>query len=227
MPKWTGPEIINCAHTNPNLLKPDWFDPYPEPSEMSFKVETHNLPVLVRINKNNLDFTRTFLFRYEGQPFEFHVSEQLIGGLYYTPFEKQLAYFIARGVGKSLNILCTEAINALATHLKIYLEDLKKEKIDQLIYTKPSHSISKISRSLPGMEYIPSTEDKTKTGCTGTHAVHPVSLWNFIQHLNDKHKMSREKIADWLDELHDSGKINLEFEPWKEPTNVTDSPAED
>lgn len=44
-----------------------------------------------------------------------------------------------------------------------------------------------------------------------------------IIHLNDRHGTlpekdsrywDREKIAKWLDELHDSGKVNLEFQPW-------------
>lgn len=38
-----------------------------------------------------------------------------------------------------------------------------------------------------------------------------VLLWQLVQHLNDKHRWSREKIADWLDDLHDAGKINIEF----------------
>lgn len=41
--------------------------------------------------------------------------------------------------------------------------------------------------------------------CEHTH----YSIWDLIQHLNDKHQWTREKIADWLDELHDTGIINL------------------
>lgn len=32
-----------------------------------------------------------------------------------------------------------------------------------------------------------------------------------IIHMNDKHKWSREAIADWLDELHDSGQVDIVF----------------
>jgi hypothetical protein len=42
------------------------------------------------------------------------------------------------------------------------------------------------------------------------------SLWRIIQHLNDQHRWTREKIADWIDELHDKGIINAEFQPWEE-----------
>jgi len=42
------------------------------------------------------------------------------------------------------------------------------------------------------------------------------TIRNIIIHLNDDIKWSREKIADWLDELHDSGQVNIEFQPWDE-----------
>lgn len=35
------------------------------------------------------------------------------------------------------------------------------------------------------------------------------TLWSLIQHMNDLHRATRETIADWLDELHDSGVVNL------------------
>lgn len=38
------------------------------------------------------------------------------------------------------------------------------------------------------------------------------SIRSVIIHLNDVDKWTREQIADWLDELHDSGQINIEFE---------------
>lgn len=40
------------------------------------------------------------------------------------------------------------------------------------------------------------------------------SLYRSIICLNDIDKWSREKIADWIDELHDKGIINAEFDPW-------------
>jgi hypothetical protein len=42
------------------------------------------------------------------------------------------------------------------------------------------------------------------------------SIFGIIIHLNDTAKWSREDIADWLDELHDSGQVNIEFDPWED-----------
>lgn len=81
-------------------------------------------------------------------------------------------------------------------------------------------SISEVSKELPGMDYAPSFFERMSIGCNCSPFRTSQSLWGFIQHLNDNHRFSREKIADWLDALHDSGKINLEFEPWKEETNA-------
>ena len=38
------------------------------------------------------------------------------------------------------------------------------------------------------------------------------SVYTMIMHLNDDHKIAREEIADWLDELHDSGVVDLTIE---------------
>jgi hypothetical protein len=46
-------------------------------------------------------------------------------------------------------------------------------------------------------------------------------LKSMVIHLNDTHRWTREQIADWIDELHDNGLINAEFEPWE------DSPVQD
>lgn len=40
-------------------------------------------------------------------------------------------------------------------------------------------------------------------------------LGSMIMHLNDGHKWTRERIADWLDELHDSGVVNIIVEEKK------------
>lgn len=41
--------------------------------------------------------------------------------------------------------------------------------------------------------------------------IRPHELHNVIVHLNDRHRWGRNKIADWLDELADSGQINIDF----------------
>lgn len=57
-----------------------------------------------------------------------------------------------------------------------------------------------------GCRWILSTYIKEKTS---------QDLGSMIIHLNDGHRWSREKIADWLDELHDSGVVNLIVEEKK------------
>lgn len=37
------------------------------------------------------------------------------------------------------------------------------------------------------------------------------TVYRIVQHLNDSIKWSREKIADWLDDLADRGEINIDF----------------
>jgi hypothetical protein len=39
-------------------------------------------------------------------------------------------------------------------------------------------------------------------------------MWTIVQHLNDRDKWTRNRIADWIDDLHDRGIINAEFESW-------------
>lgn len=120
------------------------------------------------------------------------------------------------------------------TFQELYKELLEKEaKLLNAIYNQGSDhgsfgpnkpqpntkSISEVSKELPGMKYVPTFQERRSIGCNCMPSK-PQGLWGFIQHLNDNHKHSREKIAKWLDELHDSGKVNLEFEPWKEDTNA-------
>lgn len=69
-------------------------------------------------------------------------------------------------------------------------------------------SVTVKSRTLPGMAAL--------VTCPCEFPTHEDEAWIIIQHLNDNIGWSREKIADWLDELHDSGQINIEFQPWNE-----------
>jgi hypothetical protein len=46
-------------------------------------------------------------------------------------------------------------------------------------------------------------------------------LMNCVMHLNDMHtEWTREKIADWIDELHEAGTINAEFELWNDSSET-------
>lgn len=113
---------------------------------------------------------------------------------------------------------------------KYVYDDLRKVffpstsmSITELIANKDDHyyktgetpesfvDVSTVSKKLPGMNYICSSP------CSCSYTKGGFRLWNTIQHLNDKHaEWTRERIADWLDELADTGKVNLDFDPWKE-----------
>lgn len=82
--------------------------------------------------------------------------------------------------------------------------------------------ISSASKGLPGMGAVVECPDE-KCGFTEMDKYgewssfrYKAKLWSVVQHLNDYHKWSRDKIADWIDDLHDRGIINAEFEPWGE-----------
>ena len=82
--------------------------------------------------------------------------------------------------------------------------------LDEIVHTP---SVAKMSFDLPGMK----AQISPPCGCFSNQVSYFIFLRDSIMHLNDFHKeWTREKIADWLDELHDSGKVNLEFSPWDE-----------
>lgn len=66
---------------------------------------------------------------------------------------------------------------------------------------------SVLSKKLPGMDYVTSCPEHGKCYLM----VLENSLWNMVQHVNDHHKWTVDQIADWLDDLHDSGKVDLSF----------------
>lgn len=76
--------------------------------------------------------------------------------------------------------------------------------------------VSQLAELLPGMKV---NVDYPCECIINTQA----ALESVIIHLNDQHGTlpktaknywDREKIAKWLDEIHDSGIVNLEFQPW-------------
>lgn len=94
------------------------------------------------------------------------------------------------------------------------------DKKPNIFYDKFMHTsenqFENASYNLPGVNYVTTcpayNSEEPQKGCVGTSD----TLRHNIIHLNDLHKWTREKIADWLDDLHDSGQVNLEFSPWKE-----------
>lgn len=87
---------------------------------------------------------------------------------------------------------------------------LNIKKIADMSSTSINTNIAKIARQLPGMTqsaYCPVKK-------CGERA--PTVLYYLIQHLNDSHKWTREKIADWLDEKMDAGEIDIEFSQWED-----------
>ncbi len=90
--------------------------------------------------------------------------------------------------------------------------------IDAMQGSTASNDFSNLARNLPGMESL------VHYPC-GHHSLKS-SLKNIIMHLNDHDRWSREKIADWLDELHDAGEIDIEFKVGDDdPKVVTQTPA--
>lgn len=86
--------------------------------------------------------------------------------------------------------------------------------------TNDSNLAKILSYALPGM----TARVEMPAECLSEHGSKYKVLRSAVMHLNDSHKWSREKIADWLDELHDSGAVNLEFQPWEEgETNEQDN----
>ena len=67
---------------------------------------------------------------------------------------------------------------------------------------------SELSHILPGVK------EEVEYPCKNFehHVGEKGQIRTIIIHMNDVHKWTREQIADWLDELHDSGVINIEFE---------------
>lgn len=73
---------------------------------------------------------------------------------------------------------------------------------------------SSLSRNLPGMNEMVDCPacgyDKHLDATVGPQQ--RSTVWRTVQHLNDRHRWTRESIADWLDELHDNGVVDIEFD---------------
>ena len=74
------------------------------------------------------------------------------------------------------------------------------------------YGCSKLLDIVPDMNTpvtCPATEEYqgVVSGCP-----YSTSVWYTIQHLNDQHQWTREKIADWIDDLQDNHGLNFTIE---------------
>lgn len=90
----------------------------------------------------------------------------------------------------------TDDINGYETVLSYY---------DEVTEWTAKQSLSDMSHELPGIN------TKVKYPCQCRHDKDD-EVFSIIIHLNDKVHWTREQIADWLDELADSGQISIDFE---------------
>lgn len=148
-----------------------------------------------------------------------YLNEPMTGHLFLSRgdivFEKRIhRYLLWEGIPEHIQMsalrhLGFPANNETLSKLEEFLKPNLKEARDLL----PSPSISWQSYGLPAMDAMV-TCPCSKRVCAFFGFEQPVR--ETIIFLNDSVQWTREQIADWLDGLHDSGVINIEFEPWEE-----------
>lgn len=142
-----------------------------------------------------------------GETIDYVIDNMLKTSLEHAGFsQQQESYFVTNAVKSLRDVFDNMTLEKVATF---------SDKSNWL-------QVSDASKNLPGVDSLVLPHSKCKHYPSDSRQL----LWGYIQHLNDHHNMSREQIADWLDELHDSGQINIEFQPWgeepKEPEEALD-----
>lgn len=133
---------------------------------------------------------------------------------------------IQAGTKEEIDFIVLKAVHdCFVQWARIYAENNFKAKNDDFVVAPPKQS-GKYTYTATGnenfdlqeklvSELIPSLKEivvNCPAGCPSTtkESYYRDRVWTMIQHLNDKHKWSREgQIADWLDSLHDAGIIDL------------------
>ena len=85
-------------------------------------------------------------------------------------------------------------------------KQLRQELDDELVDYLADDEFERQALRLPAMKvWVQVPGKKTRA-----------PMWAVIPYLNDHLKWPRERIADWLDSLHDNGTVDLSFENTKE-----------
>lgn len=106
-------------------------------------------------------------------------------------------------------VISTRHFDNALTNIKFLSDFLDKNFGKHKDYYHKANQVSEIERMAKQLPGVTSYVDFPCQCWTSKS-----TLFNVIIHLNDQCKWSREKIADWIDRLHDDGKINAEFQPW-------------
>lgn len=190
-------------------------------SEFTVKSEAHEIPghLTVYGEYSPLKMVTTFRCRYSYRG-KVHTKLLMVESFSLTDFELNSEIVIDTFVAE----LRDDYPEIHTKVLKLFRERVAFAFADTLEVGGPAASSEQKSESLPAWgdiqkasKELPGITTLVKSPCDCKRKYDHFTLWSLIQHLNDEHKeWTREKIADWLDELHDSGKVNIEFEPWKE-----------
>lgn len=182
---------------------------------------------------HRLQFTNEFIYQMymggdDSQKVSLWLFEQLANEAAYAISDNEYIRKMACNIFMSFYAnLINEPLDSKADKFSIGNHDFYKNEavhkgtLDYIkLMGKESKDPSVMSRRLPGMDHMercPARDSDPKRCLTQYLYGSKATLWNMIQHLNDHHKWTREgEIADWLDKLHDDGKVDLSF---KTPDN--------
>lgn len=203
--QFVDPEEITSTIYHMDAEKPS--------SNMQFKYQTLEIPSAFKTEVLYSPVMDTYDIRlhfyYDGQ---YHTSiGQVASENFLSSGLNSYGMLAAKMTGQVSTYLGLDERVAHVVEARLYNLFKNIVSFDKTMVSKESNNnaISAKSRQLPGVDQLvePPCE------CTLLKA----TLWSLIQHLNDFHKeWTREKIADWIDELHDAGIINAEFSPWGE-----------
>lgn len=171
------------------------------------------VPDNITVQKSNLYSSLDISFQYAGKSYCLKVSEEMIHSVGID--------YIRMYVENVYDDIHPKAVDYTVSQIKSIMgspvEEYKDYSISSYSVDKQENEVAKASRSLPGMLTLVETPDADCARiCAQGWGRNELSLWRMIQHLNDGHQWTRERIADWIDELHDSGVINAEFSQWNE-----------
>lgn len=169
-------------------------------------------------------FSRNFIQNVDNLPMAVATCFEKLARSCYSNSEAHNISTWVRTCFKAEALLDNPYDSKLLTHGSFfYLEPqsgpIKMTSSKPVLKPKPESEAALISQRLPGVKQmiLPPCgcwRDGLELNKNGMPILEPgvkKEVWSLVQHLNDKHKWTRERIADWLDDAHDAGLINIEF----------------